>query len=145
MAIRAFADSARGKSVNSKRRHQSLGYKTLNHVYTTGQGGGAEIVDKWSGLPEPVSEAVEKPYYPKQTLKPALAIMHDFYTFFAASVESMRYKHDLRLMWAFVHSLCSVAEIFLTRPAFSPQPINEVIPETHGLFYCYSVQSQSYD
>jgi putative transposase len=40
---------------NGERRHQSLGYQTPNHVYTTGQGGGAKIVDKWSGLPEPVS------------------------------------------------------------------------------------------
>ena len=57
-------------------------------------------------IAEEISEAVEKLYYPKQPLKPALAIMHDFYRFSAASVESMRYKHDLRLMWAFVHSLC---------------------------------------
>ena len=42
---------------NGERPHQSLGYKTPNTVYRTGVGGGAMIVDKFSGVMEapPVS------------------------------------------------------------------------------------------
>ena len=34
---------------NSERRHQSLDYTTPDHVYRTGLGGGAKIVDKFGG------------------------------------------------------------------------------------------------
>ena len=34
---------------NAERAHQSLGYRTPDVVYTTGQGGGAKIVDRFSG------------------------------------------------------------------------------------------------
>lgn len=47
---------------NGERRHPSLGYQTPNHVYTTGQGGGAKIVDKWGRLPETVSPSPLEDY-----------------------------------------------------------------------------------
>ena len=40
---------------NGERPHQSLGYQTPDRVYTTGQGGGAKIIDKFGRLSEPVS------------------------------------------------------------------------------------------
>jgi len=39
---------------NGERRHQSLRYQTPDRVYTTGQGGGAKIMDKFGRLAEPV-------------------------------------------------------------------------------------------
>ena len=40
---------------NGERRHQSLRYQTPDGVYTTGQGGGAKIIDKFGRPPEPAS------------------------------------------------------------------------------------------
>ena len=40
---------------NGERPHQSLGYRTPDVVYTTGQGGGAKIIDKFGHLPESAS------------------------------------------------------------------------------------------
>ena len=41
---------------NSERPHQSLGYKTPDEVYRSGQGGGAHIVDKYRLKNEPKQE-----------------------------------------------------------------------------------------
>ncbi len=39
---------------NGERGHQSLGYQPPDVVYTTGQGGGAKIIDKFSRPSDPV-------------------------------------------------------------------------------------------
>ena len=41
---------------NSERPHQALGYKTPDHVYLTGEGGGARIVDHFSGKQDSSAE-----------------------------------------------------------------------------------------
>ena len=41
---------------NDERPHQALGYKTPNHVYLSGQGGGAKIVDYYSDKQHSSSE-----------------------------------------------------------------------------------------
>ncbi|MCB1921661.1 MAG: integrase core domain-containing protein [Candidatus Competibacteraceae bacterium] len=40
---------------NGKRPHQSLGRQPTDQVYTTSQGSGAKIIDKFGGLSDPVS------------------------------------------------------------------------------------------
>ena len=42
---------------NGERPHQSLGNRTPEAVYASGEGGGASIVDRFGGAPEP-SQAV---------------------------------------------------------------------------------------
>jgi len=48
---------------NGERPHQSLGNRTPDAVYHAGEGGGASIVDRFGGTPEPtatLSGGVEK-------------------------------------------------------------------------------------
>ena len=40
---------------NGERPHQSLGYRTPDAVYRSGEGGGASIVDRFGGTPEPTA------------------------------------------------------------------------------------------
>ena len=44
---------------NGERRHQSLGYMTPDEVYRTATGGGARVVDKFSGAGEEKARAIE--------------------------------------------------------------------------------------
>ena len=52
---------------NAERHHQSLSYRTPDEVYRTGVGGGARIVDKFSGEAMPPRDRAEVESGPRRS------------------------------------------------------------------------------